>query len=78
MKKVNGNGEFKQHLLKYEIKPILARVKHPQTNDKIEKWFHTYERFRNDFSSFDEFIEWYNNLSILEKNAFRSLFWNRT
>jgi hypothetical protein len=24
--------EFKQHLLKYSIKPILARVKHPQTN----------------------------------------------
>ena len=26
------NSEFKDHLKKYGIKPILARVKHPQTN----------------------------------------------
>ena len=55
------DGEFKQHILKYEIKPILTRVKHPQTNGKIEKWFDNYQRFRNHFSSFEEFIEWYNN-----------------
>jgi len=51
------DSEFKQHILKYEIKPILARVKHPQTNGKIEKWFDTYQRFRKHFSSFEEFIE---------------------
>ena len=55
------DGEFKQHLLKYEIKPILARVKHPQTNGKIEKWFDSYKRFRKHFSSFEEFVDWYNN-----------------
>ena len=55
------DGEFKHHLLKYDIKPILARVKHPQTNGKIEKWFDTYQRFRKDFSSFKEFVDWYNN-----------------
>jgi transposase InsO family protein len=55
------DGEFKQHLLKYEIKPILARVKHPQTNGKIEKWFDAYQRFRKHFSSFEEFVDWYNN-----------------
>jgi transposase InsO family protein len=55
------DSEFKQHILKYEIRPILARVNHPQTNGKIEKWFHTYQRFRKDFSSFEEFVDWYNN-----------------
>jgi transposase InsO family protein len=42
-------------------KPIPARVKHPQTNGKIEKCFDTYQRFRKHFSSFEEFIDWYNN-----------------
>lgn len=59
----NGNwdGEFKQHIMNLEIKPILARVKHPPTNRKLEKWFDTYRRFRKSFSSFDEFVDWYNN-----------------
>jgi len=55
------NSEFKDGLEKYGIKPILARVKHPQTNGKLEKWFDTYRRFRWDFGSFQEFIDWYNN-----------------
>ena len=55
------DGNFKQHLEKYGIKPILARVKHPQTNGKLERWFQEYRRHRSAFSSFDEFIEWYNN-----------------
>jgi putative transposase len=54
-------SEFKDQLEIYGIKPILARVKHPQTNGKLEKWFDTYRRFRWDFRSFDEFIDWYNN-----------------
>ncbi|MDD1752492.1 MAG: hypothetical protein LUQ38_05315 [Methanotrichaceae archaeon] len=35
-------GQFKTHLEKHGIKPILARVKHPQTNGKLEKWFDAY------------------------------------
>jgi putative transposase len=53
--------EFKQYLGTHDIRPILARVKHPQTNGKIEKWFDTYKRFRYEFASLDEFIVWYNN-----------------
>jgi len=30
-------GQFKTHLEEHGIKPILARVKHPQTNGKLEK-----------------------------------------
>jgi putative transposase len=55
------DGEFKQYLDTQGIRPILARVKHPQTNGKIEKWFDTYKRFRKEFPSLDEFIDWYNN-----------------
>jgi len=40
-----------------EIKPILAQVKHPQTNGKIEKWFDSYRRFRKFFASFDECVD---------------------
>jgi putative transposase len=63
--RVDENGywdsEFLQYLGSKGIHPILARVKHPQTNGKIEKWFDSYERFRYEYSSLDEFLVWYNN-----------------
>ena len=55
------NSEFLQYLGSTGTHPILAQVKHPQTNRKIEKWFDSYERFRYEYSSLDEFIVWYNN-----------------
>jgi putative transposase len=55
------DSEFKKHIVNLGIKPILARVKHPQTNGKLEKWFDTYQRFRKFFATFDEFVDWYNN-----------------
>ena len=55
------DSEFKRHLEKHGIKPILARVKHPQTNGKLERWFGEYKWHRLAFSSFEEFKEWYNN-----------------
>ena len=54
-------SDFKNHLEKHGIKPILARVKHPQTNGKLERWFGEYQRHRTAFCSFEEFREWYNN-----------------
>ena len=63
--RVRENGkwdsEFKKHIERHGIKPILARVKHPQTNGKLERWFGEYQRHRLAFSSFEEFKEWYNN-----------------
>ena len=54
-------SDFKSHLEKYGIRPILARVKHPQTNGKLERFFGEYKKHRAAFNSFDEFICWYNN-----------------
>jgi len=44
----------------YGTKPIRIRVDHSQSNGKIEKWFDLYELYRGEFSTFDEFIHWYN------------------
>jgi len=55
------DSEFKKYLEIGGLHPILARVKHPQTNGKVEKWFDAYDRFRYVFTSLDEFIIWYNN-----------------
>lgn len=54
-------SDFKNHLEKYGIRPILARVKHPQTNGKLERFFGEYKKHRSAFNSFDEFVCWYNN-----------------
>ena len=57
-----GKTKFQEFLEGEGIKHILCRYKHPQTNGKIEKWFHCYEMHRHAFSTFEEFIQWYNNI----------------
>jgi len=54
-----GSG-FQSFLEKHGIKHIVARVKHPQTNGKIERWYQTYGRKRGRFRSLEEFLDWYN------------------
>ena len=44
------SSEFKGHLERCGIKPILARVKHPQTNGKLERFFGEYKLHRSTFS----------------------------
>jgi putative transposase len=48
-----GNAEngFELFLKDQGIKHILARVKHPQTNGKVEKWYDTYEKHRMEYES---------------------------
>jgi len=48
------DGEFKQHILKYGIKPILVRVKHPQTNVKIEEFVDWYNNRPHGSLNFEE------------------------
>jgi transposase InsO family protein len=55
-----SSSGFQSFLKKHGIKHIVARVKHPQTNGKIERWYQTYNRKRAGFRSLDEFLDWYN------------------
>ena len=57
-----GNSVFQAFLAKHGIKSIICRIKHPQSNGKVEKWFDTYERNRDAFSTVEEFITWYNDV----------------
>ena len=52
---------FERFLEENGIKHILCRYNHPQSNGKVEKWFDLYRIHRKRFTTFDEFIEWYNN-----------------
>jgi len=40
---------------------IHSKVKHPQTNGKIERWFSTYQKHRYRFDNLEDFVDWYNN-----------------
>ena len=76
------NSEFKRHVEALGIKLILAAVRHPQTNGKVEKWSHTYKRFRGEFETFDEFVKWYNRrphgaLELEELESPEDAFWKR-
>jgi transposase InsO family protein len=80
----NSESEFGIFLAENGIKHIMARVKHPQTNGKIEKWYHTYEKNRKLFDDFDKFVNWYNSTryheSLDEKHYLQTpedAFWSR-
>jgi transposase len=53
---------FEQYCKAQGIKHIRTKPKHPQSNGKVEKWFHTYERHRDAFSTKEEFLNWYNHI----------------
>ena len=57
-----GRSEFKTFLDQNKIKQILARIKHPQTNGKIERFFATYEQHRDRFPTVDKLKNWYNEI----------------
>ncbi len=57
-----GDSKFVEYLEAKGIKQILCRIKHPQSNGKIEKWFGTYLRHRDAFETKEEFVYWYNEV----------------
>ena len=59
---IDGNSRFKEYLKLKAIKPILCKIKHPQSNGKIEKWFDCYDRNREAFETKEKFMYWYNDL----------------
>lgn len=56
-----AKSKFEIFLDSNGIKHIPSRRNHPQTNGKNERWFKTYEENRSKFTSFEEFMKWYNN-----------------
>ncbi len=66
-----GDSRFGEFLDAHGIQHILCRIKHPQSNGKVEKWFDTYERHRDAFKAKEDFLYWYN-----EVRPHRSLNWS--
>ena len=59
---IDADSRFRDYLKSKEIKQILCKIKHPQSNGKIEKWFSCYDRNRKAFKTKEDFIYWYNDL----------------
>lgn len=57
-----GNSAFAEFLEAHSIKQILCKIKHPQSNGKVEKFFHLYKDNRHDFQTKGEFMTWYNEV----------------
>ncbi len=55
------HGPFTHWCQEHDIKHILGRIHHPQTNGKIERWFGTYKQeFDERFTTLNQFVNWYN------------------
>ena len=59
---IGGNSKFREFLENKGIKQILCRIKHPQSNGKVEKWFDIYRLHRQAFKTKEEFLYWYNEV----------------
>ena len=59
---LNGESRFQAFLEEQGIKQILCKIKHPQSNGKVEKWFQVYKNHRHAFASKEEFLTWYNEV----------------
>jgi len=57
-----GGHEFADWLRSLDVKPIYARVKHPQTNGKVERLFQTLVKGWKAFGSLKKAVEWYNDV----------------
>ena len=62
MNNMNGYSEFQEFLKKVGIKHIKIKIKHPQSNGKVEKWFGCYDSHRKAFNTKEEFLIWYNEV----------------
>lgn len=69
----DGNSRFVEYLKKKDIKQILCRIKHPQSNGKIEKWFQCYNNHREAFNNIEEFLYWYNDIKPHRSLRFEEL-----
>ena len=58
--KRKGASRFEQELVRLEIKHTMARVNHPQTNGKLERFHGEIQRKQKWFDTLDELVHWYN------------------
>ena len=73
---------FELFLAEHNVRHILCRYNHPQSNGKIEKWFDLYKKHRSRFKTFEEFITWYNNrphgsLNLRRAETPEQAFWRK-
>jgi len=61
-KKLGEQHAFQKALKKHGIKHILARVSHPQTCGKIERFFGEVKQRLHHFRDLDHFMYWYNEV----------------
>ena len=59
---IGGDSRFKEFLDQNAVQQILCRIKHPQSNGKVEKFFDLYKNKRSLFKTKGEFIVWYNEI----------------
>lgn len=59
---IGGDSRFGEFLDENTIQQILCRIKHPQSNGKVEKFFDLYQNKRSLFKTKEEFIVWYNEI----------------
>src|SRR3989344_704271 len=59
---IDGESRFKGYLESKGIQQILCRIKHPQSNGKVERWFQTYQDHREAFKTKEDFLRWYNDV----------------
>ena len=62
IKQEGMESSFKDFLAANEIKQILCRIKHPQSNGKVEKFFDLYQNKRYMFETKEDFVYWYNEV----------------
>ncbi|MEK6872143.1 MAG: hypothetical protein AABX16_04540 [Nanoarchaeota archaeon] len=55
---VDGDSRFKAYLKSKNIQQALCKIKCPQSNGKVEKFFDCYDRNRDAFKNLKEFIYW--------------------
>jgi len=53
-------NKFQEYLDNNNIKHIVGRIDHPQTNGKLERLNYTIKRLRPYFSTWDEVVYYYN------------------
>ena len=61
-RKEKGTSQFEGYLADQGIRHILARVNHPQTNGKLERFYGVYDQKRHQFSSLEEYVHWHNEI----------------